>query len=184
MNEDILARNGSIALRRLSNDDSDIQLLYQWLSDPKVTAHVYAEGVPWTYEKVCAAFGRKVLAADSVTACLILRNDQAVGYLQFYPVRRDSYLCSADLIKKLRGAYGVDMFIGVPSLWRKGLGSAALRALEDCLRSRGAGKLCADPAADNEPGLRFWPKAGFEPLEVIEDYDDPSKQAILMMKQL
>lgn len=184
MSDEILAVSGPVALRLLNDDDADMQQLLKWLSDPRITRHVYGEGVPWTPEKVRAKFAPKARPGSATTACLILRNGQPAGYVQCYPVKRDSYLCSQPVQKQLRGAYGVDMFIGVPAWQRKGLGSAALRALEDVLRRKGVRCLCADPAADNEPGLRFWPKAGFEPIEVIEDYDDPARQSILMKKML
>lgn len=184
MTDEMLASAGSVSIRRLRNDEADMNLLLQWLTDQKVIAHVYGEGAPWTYEKVCRAFVGKTRPGGMTCGCIIESSGQPVGYVQFYPVKRDSYLCSDFALKQLRGAYGMDMFIGIPALWRKGLGSKALKAVESHLKKQNARLLCVDPAADSEPGLRFWPKAGFEPLEVIENYDDPSRQSILMIKEL
>lgn len=44
--------------------------------------------------------------------------------------------------------------------------------------------LCADPATDNGRALRFWHKAGFKPVDLIENYDDSNKKSILMVKVL
>ena len=183
MNEDILARRADVAIRRLQNTDEDMALLLKWLTDPQVVSRVYAEGAPWTDGKIRRAFAGKTRPTGTA-GCIILRGDAPVGYLQFYPVRRDSYAASTFAQSQMKGAYGVDMFIGEPGLWRKGIGGKALLALEEHLRGKGVRCLCADPAADNEAGLRFWPKMGFDPLEVIEDYDDPARQSILMLKTL
>lgn len=183
MTENIIARSGAVALRRLQNTDEDMTLLLSWLTDPKVVARVYAEGAPWTLEKVRRAFAGHTRPTGTA-GCIILRDDQPVGYLQYYPVRRDSYAASTFAQSQMAGAYGVDMFIGLPGLWRKGTGSAALKALEGLLRTKKVSALCADPSTENEIGLRFWPKMGFDPLEVIEDYDDPAKQCLLMIKRL
>lgn len=183
MSEDIIARSGPVALRRLQNTDEDMSLLHAWLTDPQVVARVYAEGAPWTPEKIRRAFAGKT-GAKGPSGCIILRDGKPVGYLQFYPVRRDSYDASTFAQSQLRGAYGVDMFIGIPSLWRRGIGKAAVTALAEYLRLKSVKCLCADPASDNEIGLRFWPKMGFDPLEVIADYDNPNKQCLLMLKQL
>jgi len=183
MNAEILASRADVSIRRLQNTAEDMALLLSWLTDPRVVARVYAEGAPWTIEKVRRAFAGKTRPSGTA-GCIILKGNQPVGYLQFYPVRRDSYACSTWVESQLRGAFGADMFIGLPDLWRKGIGSKALSALEEYLRSKNVRSLCADPAADNEIALRFWPKAGFDPLEVIEDYDDPRKQSVLMVKKL
>lgn len=183
MTDQIIASSGSVALRRLENTDEDMALLLSWLTNDKVVARVYAEGAPWTAEKIRRAFVGKTRATGTA-GCIILREGAPVGYLQFYPVRRDSYLASTYALSQLRNAYGVDMFIGDPQLWRRGIGRQAFGALETLLRGKGARMLCADPASDNEIGLRFWPKMGFDPLEVIEDADDPSSQYVLMLKNL
>lgn len=183
MSEEIFARHADVSLRRLRNDDADMALLLTWLTDPKVVARVWAEGAPWTDGKIRREFAAAARPTGTC-GCIILHGEQPVGYLQFYPVRRDSYAASTFAQSQMKGAYGVDMFIGVPSLWRKGLGGKALAALEGHLRLKGVRCLCADPSTENEIGLRFWPKMGFDPLEVIEDYDDPAKQALLMLKKL
>ncbi len=183
MNDEILASCADVSIRRLQNTEEDMALLLSWLTDPKVVARVYAEGAPWTIEKVRRSFAGKTRPTGTA-GCIILQGERPVGYLQFYPVRRDSYACSTWAESQLKGAYGVDMFIGIPALWRKGLGCKAITALEEYLRRKNVRCLCADPAVDNEIGLRFWPKMGFDPLEVIEDYDDSHKQSVLMIKKL
>ena len=46
MSDEILAVSGPVALRLLRDDDADMQQLLKWLSDPRITRHVYGEGVP------------------------------------------------------------------------------------------------------------------------------------------
>jgi len=183
MNGEFFATQGDVALRRLENTDGDMALLLAWLTNSTVVARAWSEGAPWTDGKIRRAFAGKTRPTGTC-GCIICFRGQPVVYLQFYPVRRDSYEASTFAQNQMKGAYGVDMFIGDPSLWHKGIGSKAVAALEGHLRSKGVRTLCADPAADNEVALRFWPKLGFDPLEVIEDQDDPSRQCVLMLKNL
>lgn len=117
-------------------------------------------------------------------ACLILYQGQEIGYVQYYPIEEDSYkFNNSSTYEKVKGAYGIDMFIGEPMLWQKGIGRQALSNLEDFLRSQlKVPKICADPAVENERGTEFWKKVGFEVIDIIEDYDDSSAQSMLMMK--
>lgn len=175
----------TVTIRRLRNDAADMQALLKWLTDDRVLAHVYDEDAPWNLDKVIDCFAENALP-DSKTAGWIIHADNLpVGYMQHYPVTPESYRFTARLpYARLEGAYGTDMFIGEPELWRKGIGRKAVDLLAEHLRSLGVTQLCADPAADNEHGMAFWPKVGFVPIGTVPEYDHPDKESMLMLRVL
>lgn len=181
-----LGAKGNTSLRRMRNEETDMELLFKWLTNPMVIRYVYEEGAPWTLDKVREEFAEKMTEEGTTTPCLILYEGREVGYLQYYPITEDSYKFN-DLAtyERIKGGYGVDMFIGEPELWQKGIGSRALGILEEYLKKQlEVSVICVDPATDNERGMNFWPKVGFEPVDTVENYDDCSKLSVLMVKSL
>lgn len=175
----------NVTIRRLRDDDRDLQALLTWLTDARVLAHVYDEDAPWDMEKIICNFAGNAAPDSEVAGWMICANGTPVGYMQHYPVTEDSYRFTADVPYALfAGAWGTDMFIGVPELWRKGIGRQAIELLAAHLRREGVTRLCADPAADNAHGMAFWPKAGFVPVGPVPEYDHPEKQSILMIRNL
>ena len=178
----IFCSEGDVAVRKLENTEKDMQALLAWLSDERVTEFAWGEGVPWDFESVRDEFG----VTDETERCLIIYKGCEVGFIQFAPVSEDSYKFSKKEDYELfEGAYGLDMFIGVPKLWRKGIGRAAVNALCDYLnREYGAEKFSADPSLDNARGLKFWQSIGFEPVMEVPDYDDDRKLSLLTLRKI
>lgn len=175
----------NVTIRRLESHDADMQALLAWLTDERVLAHVYDEDAPWTLDKIRESFAENA-APDSKTAgWMILADGVPVGYMQHYPITQESYRFTTDLpYARLAGAYGVDMFIGVPELWRMGIGRQAVGLLADSLRSQGVTRLCADPCTENDHGMAFWQRVGFCPVGTVPEYDHPEKQSMLMVRPL
>lgn len=175
----------NVSIRRLHDDERDMQTLLSWLTDERVLAHVYDEDAPWNMEKIRSSFAENAAPDSEVAGWMILADDVPVGYMQHYPVTKDSYRFTNEVpFSLLEGAYGTDMFIGVPDLWRKGIGRRAVDLLAEQLCLWGVQRLCADPAVDNEHGMAFWPKAGFIPVGSVPEYDHPEKQSMLMVRLL
>ena len=175
----------NVNIRRLQDTDADMACLLDWLTDEQVLAHVYDEDAPWTMEKIRACFAENAAPDAETAGWLILADDQPVGYMQHYPIPEESYRFTQDVsFAMLDGAYGTDMFIGVPALWRMGIGRAAVEQLAAHLRSMGVTRLCADPCTENDHGMSFWPKVGFVPLGCVPEYDHPEKQSMLMIRAL
>lgn len=174
-----------VTIRRLRDDEADMNALLSWLTDERVLAHVYDEDAPWDIEKIRDCFAENAAPDSEVAGWMICVDGTPVGYMQHYPITEDSYRFTEALpYAALAGAYGTDMFIGVPDLWRKGIGRQAVDLLAEYLRQQGVKRLCADPATDNDHGMAFWPKADFVPLGTVPEYDHPEKQSMLMVKTL
>ncbi|MCH5188580.1 MAG: GNAT family N-acetyltransferase [Oscillospiraceae bacterium] len=175
---------GDMALRQVQNTERDMKLLLKWLSDPRVLRWAYGEDAPWDIEKISEHFSPK--ASDSTARCFIVHGTAEIGYIQYFPVEEDSYkYTSREMFEAAKKGYGIDIFIGEVELWDKGIGGRAVALIEEYLRGNTSAELiCADPATDNPRAQRFWRKAGFTPIGLIENYDDPAKQSTFMIKQI
>lgn len=178
-------QNG-VSIRFMENTENDMAMLLSWLTNPDVLQYVYAENAPWNIEKIWGEFSEKATGESSVVACMIMYQDREIGYIQYYPIEEYSYkLNDQSLYEQIKGGYGVDMFIGEPELWQKGIGSQALNILEDHFRKTlNMHTICVDPAVDNERGIAFWRNVGFETIDIIENYDDVNVKSLLMAKRL
>ncbi len=76
----------------------------------------------------------------------------------------------------------MDIFIGIPELWGKGIGSKTIIALKHYLFDElKANIIFADPEQTNIRSIRCWEKAGFKAIGKIPNYDEPDKVSICMM---
>lgn len=175
---------GGIAVRRMENTVADKTLLLEWLTNPAVTRWAYGENAPWDMAKLEKGFGPKLTGSENMTPCIMEYTGEAVGYLQFYPLEKDSYAFTQEVpYEKVAGGYGMDIFIGQPALWGKGIGSMTVGAAAEYVFCRRKARLvCADPGEKNQRSVACFQKAGFVPLGRIPDYDDPLSVSILMAK--
>lgn len=174
-----------VTIRPLKNDSQDMEVLLSWLQDARVLAHVYDEDAPWTLEKVCKSFAEKCEPDSVVHGWMILDDQSPVGYMQHYPVTRDSYRFTHETpFSIFQGAYGIDMFIGIPELWRHGIGRQAVNLLANHLQLQGISRLCVDPAVANDHGMQFWQKIGFVPIGTVPEYDHPEQLSMLMLRNI
>lgn len=176
----------NVAIRLMDNTDKDMNCLLKWLTNPEVIAWVYDEDAPWDIDKVKIKFARKADGLGSAIPCFIMYDDKAIGYLQYYPLEEDSYIFnSTETFREIEGGYGLDMFIGEPGLWDKGIGSVVVNLIGEYLKAeQGVNLLCVDPAMDNPRAVHFWQKVGFGKIDIIKNYDDENKESILMIKKL
>ena len=116
-----------VAIRLMNSTDNDMNFILRWLTNPEVIAWVYDEDAPWDIDKVKIKFARKADGLGSAIPCFIMYDDKAIGYLQYYPLEEDSYIFnSPETFREIEGGYGLDMFIGEPELWDKGIGSQVI----------------------------------------------------------
>ncbi len=180
-----LYTSDKIAVRKMNNDDRDKALLLEWLSNPKLLELAYGEDAPWDIEKIENKFVKKTAESSNVVACFIEYDNRAVGYIQYYMLDEDSYKFNSEVpYEKFIGGYGIDIFIGYPELWGKGIGTGVVKSMVSYLMNTlGVKVVCADPEENNNRSVKCWIKAGFSPMGKIENYDEPDKISILMAKR-
>lgn len=172
----------NISIRKMNNNLEDKSLLLEWLSNPELLELAYGEGAPWDMQKIESKFSKKTTGSENVTACIIEYDDKAIGYIQYYPIESNSYLFNEQVpYEEFAGGYGIDLFIGYPELWGKGIGVKVIREMANYLiNTLGANVVCADPEDNNQRSVRCWIKAGFITVGKIQNYDEPEKVSILM----
>lgn len=167
-----LIRQGELTIRLLQDAPGDYALLAHWLSDERVLEFYEGRDNPFSLEQVAEEFGLLVRGADLVTPCILVYRDAPVGYLQFYPVteaERAEYGLPGEA---LTDVYGIDLFIGEPDLWNRGIGTAAVSALTSYLfAERQARQIVIDPWVENERAIRCYEKCGFRRVKVLPKHE-------------
>jgi aminoglycoside 6'-N-acetyltransferase len=133
---------GRLTTIRPATDD-DVELLVAWHADPEV-ARFWDDEV-FTREEMAAR-----LARPGVEGFIVEAGGEPVGYLQVHDDDAD-------------GDGGLDMFL-VPGARGRGLGPDAARAMTEHLLAEGRTRVTVDPYEWNEPAIRAWRRAGFEPV--------------------
>src|SRR5207253_1063392 len=100
--------------------ESDLALLHRWLNAPHVLEWWDQPGP--TPDEVERKYSPRVLREANVSAYIILRNREPIGYVQTYPVEDGTWGLRITTI-----AIGVDIFVGKPDLLHRGLGPRLLR---------------------------------------------------------
>jgi aminoglycoside 6'-N-acetyltransferase len=163
---------GKTILRGLRDTESDMNLLYRWLNNEQVLTYLDGTGTGFTREQVEAKYGPRARGEDYVIPCIIEHEAIPIGYLQYYPLletERIEYEADAEGLH-----YGIDLFIGEPAYWNRGIGTAVLREITRYLFDvRQADSIYIDPAAWNSRAIRCYEKCGFAKVRIIarELYD-------------
>jgi aminoglycoside 6'-N-acetyltransferase len=139
--------------------DADVDLLVGWHADPGVARF-------WDEETFTREEMRARLARPHVEAFVVEAEGDPVGYVQAW---RDE-----------SGGGGLDMFL-VPGARGGGLGpDAAVALARHLVDERGWTRVTVDPYLWNEPAIRAWRRAGFEPVEERPPDDEHASAWLLM----
>ncbi|MBI4198060.1 MAG: acetyltransferase [Chloroflexi bacterium] len=161
------AANG-LRIRLLRDAGEDYELLTHWLSDERVLEFIFGRDNPFDYHKVVQKYGPRAEGRNRVVACILEQAGQPLGYLQFYAVD-DATEYS---LESAEGVYGVDLFIGEPEQWNKGIGTAVLEALTQYLfEGPGVTRIVIDPRVTNSRAIRCYEKCGFRCEKVLPRHE-------------
>ena len=156
----ILFQNDSLKVRLLEEQDS--LLLVKWLSNPTVLEFYEGRDNPFDLDKVKSVFYR---SDDKDVKCIVEYENQAIGYIQFYPLE--------DETKKEYGysdenVYGTDQFIGEVEYWNKGIGTSLVRAMTKYLiEKENADRVVMDPQTRNTRAIKCYEKCGFRKVKIL-----------------
>jgi len=147
----MLFQSGSLAVRRLV--EADVPLLTKWMSDPRVLQ--YFGGLNDVHDE--AKIRADCFDDDVDIRCMFELDGRPIGYIQFCPSTDSNYgFAPSD------NMWGIDLYIGEPELWNKGIGTQLLRASAEYLLSSGrASVVTIDPLIYNTRAVRSYEKAGF-----------------------
>lgn len=159
--------------------ESDLQLIYSWLSDPYLV-QIWLNGRPVTYKDVENKYLPRIHGGEPTHPYLISYNGKPIGYIQSYMWK--DYPESARYFEPWeREASGLDVFIGAGSYRGKGLGPFILRRfLKDVIFTRHNADVCLiTPLANNRIAIRAYEKAGFRYVRMLDHPDEPSTVCIM-----
>jgi aminoglycoside 6'-N-acetyltransferase len=158
----VLAYAPGIVLRSL--EERDVPIMARWRSDPRVIEFYSGRDRPLDEERVRRHyFGRSSELARSVEEyqpCIVEMEGHPVAFVQYSllppeEARKFGYPLT-------ERSFGVDLLIGNPRLWGKGLGTRVIELTRDhLLEVRRAKRVVADPRVDNPESVRAFEKSGF-----------------------
>lgn len=158
---------GLYCLRRMDASTDNFALLAKWLSDERVLAFYEGRDMPFTLEQVREKFSPRALGEENVIPCIMLYERRPVGYLQFYPANVKEYA-----FEENGKVYALDLFIGEPEYWGRGIGTNFVRLLLRYLFEQiGADWVVIDPHVDNTRAVRAYEKAGFRKVKILREHE-------------
>jgi aminoglycoside 6'-N-acetyltransferase len=165
-----ITSEGAVTIRAMENTPDDYALIARWLSDARVLAFYEGRDHPFTLEMVSEDISPKVMGEEGVVPCILEYEQKPVGYLQFYPVEeegRQEYQWNEG-----GNPYALDLFIGEPEYWNRGIGTRFIRLLLRYLfDNRAADWVILDPHVDNARAIRTYEKCGFQKIKVLARHE-------------
>ena len=162
----VLFKSGPLLVRELG--ESDVGLMAAWLSDPRVLEYYEGRDRPHDEARVREHFLAR--QGDSVTGCIVEYDQSPIGYIQYY-LLTDAEKAGYGYPRTLR-VYGIDLFIGVPKLWERGIGTSLVTTTADYLfDSKEADSVVVDPQTWNTRAVRCYEKSGFKKVKLLPAHE-------------
>jgi aminoglycoside 6'-N-acetyltransferase len=167
MGDEVIVSRGEYTIRRMNGEQGDFACMAGWLSDPRVLEFYEGRDRPFSLEMVRSSFDPVELDEDGVIATILEYQGQPAGYLQFYPTDGEEYQFTG-----MGTVYGLDLFIGEPELWGRGIGTAFVRLLLEYLFAvKNADWVILDPHIDNPRAIRAYEKSGFHRIKLLPRHE-------------
>ncbi|MBR7554092.1 GNAT family N-acetyltransferase [Allobacillus sp. GCM10007491] len=161
----MLLKHKNITIRKMKHED--LRLMMKWLNDDQVLA--FYEEPPSDWKRIVKKYRPRIEGNHYVTPCIIEYDDQPIGYIQYYeiqPKKLDEY----GILLNNGKLYGIDQFIGEPTLWGKGIGTQMIRMILSELNRKGATKVLLEVNPENRRAIRAYEKCGFREIKDLENH--------------
>ena len=154
-----------VSLRPIEDRDDDYALMVPWLQDARVLEWVFGRDEVYDLDRVRDEWCVPSRVAEAVWPHFIVLDDRPVGYLQLVHVEHhnDGYYAEGDV----RRAWAFDLWIGEPSSWGLGIGTAACVRAIQAVRALGADRVLIDPRVINERAVHVYEQVGFRTVKVL-----------------
>jgi len=156
----------------MRDDDADYRMVFEWLSDPLVAEWYGGRDTVRTFESTREKYRARL--GGSTTATIILHGGEPVGFLQFTALDHSDEVETAEELglDDPAGAFAIDLYIGEPSLWGKGIGSRAIATFTRWLfDERDATVVFADPRVANPRSIRAFEKTGYTKVRILPGHE-------------
>lgn len=157
-----MIRKSNLTIRAMS--ESDYSYMAKWLNDDLVVEY-YSPRL--TLEEVIAKYGPRINNEHYVMPCIVEYKDEPIGYIQYYRTPKEQLEIYGYPVEE--SVYGIDQFIGEPSLWGKGIGTQMISSLLDYMNSRlGVKKVVLNVKSSNNKAINCYKKSGFRFVKKLE----------------
>lgn len=155
-----------INIRELEKDDA--KDLEKWLSNPVVLEYYEGRDQVFDMDKV----QKKIYSYNpQKIRCIIEYEEKKIGYLQYYNLDEEDINLYLDSDCK-DVCYGVDLFIGEPNYWNKGIGTEVMKKVIGYLVSdKEAQYVMVDPQCRNIRAIHCYEKCGFKKSKIVEEHE-------------
>ena len=160
-----------VSFRPLRDDDADFALMARWLSVPRVLEWYSGLDSPWSQDDVADEYRKYLRGEEPVSCAFILFDGEPVGEIQWYPVGYDRTDGRTKVVAEPLTTWGIDVFIGEPERWHRGIGTEAVRRIIARCYAEGASLVTIDPHVVNERAIRAYEKAGFRKVQILPEYE-------------
>jgi aminoglycoside 6'-N-acetyltransferase len=176
---DVIAADGNVVIRRMRDHPDDYALVVDWRNRPHVREWWDPDDPPLTLDGGIEELRPLTHGDDANTAAIIEFKGAAIGYLQFYPWDEEAVYLAEVGITIPDGAWGLDIFIGAPSLVSQGIGSRTVRLISDHLfAEHGATAVALATEAGNLRAQAAYVRAGMRVVEHFLDTDTRDGQRV------
>ncbi|MHB0886637.1 MAG: GNAT family N-acetyltransferase [Bacillota bacterium] len=168
---EIITGDRNLRIRRMSDDPADVTLMSGWLTDPRVLEFYEGRDRPFDERLVREKYAPRT-EGGPVVPCIIeeATAGSPIGYIQFYPVGPAE--APEYGLGEAAGVYGLDLFLGWPEEWGKGLGARTLRLMLAYLfQTREARRVVVDPHVGNPRAIRAYEKVGFRRVKLLPAHE-------------
>jgi aminoglycoside 6'-N-acetyltransferase len=169
----MLVEKDEITIRLMDDKQENYQLMAKWLSDERVLEFYEGRDNPFDLSKVIESYQPMVRGNDTTKPCFIYSQNITIGYLQYYSL---DDLPQADKQKyclgKTDNVYRLDLFIGEPNYWHRGIGTKVLTmAVNYIFEVFLANKVVVDPRVENTRAIRCYEKVGFAKVRLLPAHE-------------
>ena len=187
---EFIAKNETLAVRRMEENERDIDLMLRWMTDPETMRYWDGMTVHFTRERVLRDFYRHMDA--NVTPCILMKDGRNIGYLQFekIPTAEDYEMPEAEWLRVIKpgdAVYGIDLFIGEVTERDHGVGTRIMKLTAETLFEKyKADVLLIDPKAHNLRAIACYRKAGFKDLCLVlkrEEQDGVLHDSLILYRR-
>ena len=148
--------------------DSDLPLMFKWLTDDRVLAYYEGRDVRYTMETLADQYREEIPDGFRM---IFEYGHTPIGYGQ-------AYRLSGELFEEYgypdsgRNVFAMDQFIGEPDCWNKGIGTAYLKLMAEYLKEeKAAERILLDPHKNNPRAVRAYEKAGFRIIGSLPEHE-------------
>jgi aminoglycoside 6'-N-acetyltransferase len=168
----MLLRDAEISVRPMRDDPDDYALIVRWRAQPHVHDWWDPDVPPPTYDEVVGTYGPRSRIDETTTSCIIERDGQPIGYVQFYLWASSPAEARAMDVTVDDATFGLDIFIGEPDQVDRGVGTRVVDLLCRYLENeRGASGIALTTELENRRAQRAYEKAGFHKTKEVLELD-------------